>query len=85
MIFREPLRKSDNARGRQEFVRRDAVGSEVLVRKSPAERVRNHLWRIERDLIDDPAGAVSSAKDLIESVCLGILSDRGKSVGKAQG
>jgi hypothetical protein len=61
-----------------ELVRRDISDPEDLARRHPTKLVREHLWRIERDLIDDPAGAVSSAKNLIESVCLGILSDHGK-------
>lgn len=68
-----------------QFVRRDTVAAEALAQRTPQERVREHLWRIERDLIDDPPGAVSSARNLIESVCRGILRDHGKSYEKTAG
>jgi hypothetical protein len=39
--------------------------------------VRAHLRRIESGLTDDPAVAIGSSKELVESVCKMILDDRG--------
>lgn len=39
------------------------------------EVVRDHLKRIERDIPSDPAGAVGSSKELVESVLKQILND----------
>lgn len=40
--------------------------------------IRDHLRRIDRDLKSDPAAAIGSSKELVESVCKTILDDYGE-------
>ncbi len=61
----------------KKLVKRAGVSPEILRGRTPRERVQIHIDRIDRDLPIDPPGAISSAKDMIESVCRGILWDRG--------
>ena len=44
--------------------------------------VSEHLRRIDRDLKNDPSGAIGSSKELVESVCKAILDDYGEPYGR---
>lgn len=42
--------------------------------------IQEQLWRIQRAIVDDPALAVGSAKELIESTAKVVLNERGRPV-----
>jgi hypothetical protein len=44
--------------------------------------LREHLRRIDRDLKNDPPGAIGSSKELVESVCKTILDDYQEPYGR---
>jgi hypothetical protein len=44
--------------------------------------LRQHLNRIDRDLVSDPAAAIASCKELIESQCKLVLTDLGIEYGR---
>jgi AbiJ N-terminal domain 3/Abortive infection C-terminus len=53
----------------------ESLAVERHTRLDDPDVVREHLRRIERDLTGDPAGAIGSSKELLESVMKQILDD----------
>jgi hypothetical protein len=53
----------------------DALDLDEYPRLDDPQVVRDHLRRIDRDLKSDPAGAIGSSKELVESVLKAILDD----------
>lgn len=55
----------------------DALKLDAYSQLSDPGALREHLQRIERDLLSDPPGAISASKELVESVLKFILDDYG--------
>jgi hypothetical protein len=55
----------------------ESLQSDGYERLKDPEALREHLRRIDRDLNSDPAGAIGSSKELVETVCKTILDDYG--------
>ncbi len=55
----------------------EALAVERYTRLGDPQVVRDHLRRIDRDLRNDPPGAIGSSKELVESVMKMILDDYG--------
>jgi hypothetical protein len=55
----------------------ESLGVDGYERLDDPQVIRDHLRRIDRDLKGDPAGAVASSKELVETVCKTILDDYG--------
>lgn len=60
--------------------RRPLLPDESLANLTDPSAVRQHLRRIQRTIIDDPAQAIGSAKELIESTAKIVLVERNQSI-----
>lgn len=65
---------------RREAIKRPEVALDLdrYERLDDPQVVREHLRRIDRDLKNDPSGAIGSSKDLVESICKVILDEYGE-------